>query len=140
MPLHLIITTPQGIAYQGEVAYVQLQTESGPIGVYPKHRAVVSALRPGVSTILHDGKEQFLATGTGYVEILHDTVTVLTEIAVPAADITADEADQARAKAEELRLQRHQQEDVDMTKLQADIEKEIAKVHAYTKQNPRTGA
>jgi F-type H+-transporting ATPase subunit epsilon len=51
-----------------------------------------------------DGRDEFIATGEGVIEVTADRVAILTDLAVPADRIDEAKAEEARARAE-ARLQ-----------------------------------
>ena len=69
------------------------------MGIYPQHVPLMTQMVPGEIIVRKDGRDLFIATGEGLIEVTADRVSVLTDLAV-----AADRIDEA--KAEEARPQR----------------------------------
>jgi len=83
--MNLEILTPEKKLFSGDVYGVQLPGVVGSFEVLEKHAPLVSALKAGRVKILKD-KNNHLAHFTiqsGFVEVIHNKVTVLVEGAVP---------------------------------------------------------
>jgi len=102
--LKLEIVTPEGIAYSDNVEMVGLRTVEGQIGILPNHIRLMTQMLPGEMTLRKDGQIKFLAVGEGLMEVTHDRVAILTDMAVAAETINEAEAEAARRRAE-ARLQ-----------------------------------
>ena len=102
--LNLQIVTPEGIAYSDEVEMVGLRSVEGQIGILPNHIRLMTQMLPGEMTLRKDGQMKFLAVGEGLVEVTHDRVAILTDMAVAAETIDEATAEEARRRAE-ARLQ-----------------------------------
>jgi len=86
--MNLEILTPEKKLFSADVYGVQLPGVEGSFEVLEGHAALVSALKEGKVKVLKD-KNHHLAYFTiqsGFVEVIHNTVTVLAEGA------TADES------------------------------------------------
>lgn len=92
--LKLEIVTPERKVVESEVDSVTVPTASGEVGILANHAPLISALKPGIVTILGKGTPEQLAIGGGFVEVSNNVVSVLTNSAK-----TADEADLAEARA-----------------------------------------
>ena len=72
---------------------------NGEIGFLPGHVPLVTALRPGVLTVVVGGKKRFLTVSTGFAEVEGDTVTILTDACEPLESIDAARAKKAFQEA-----------------------------------------
>lgn len=82
--MNLEILTPEKKLFSGDVFGVQLPGVTGLFEVLEKHAPLVSALKAGRVKVLKD-KSNHLAYYTiqsGFVEVIHNKVTVLVEGAV----------------------------------------------------------
>lgn len=91
--LKLEIVTPERKVVDAEVDSVTVPTALGEAGILPNHAPLISALKPGIVTIIGKGTPDQLAIGGGFVEVSNNVVSVLTNSAK-----TADEADLAEAR------------------------------------------
>ena len=99
--LRLEIYTPEKIFYSGDVAMVEYNTTEGEVGVYANHIPMTQMIAPGQMTITDkEGNKREAALHKGFVEILGDRVTILTEAVEWPEDIDAKRAEEARVRAE----------------------------------------
>lgn len=100
MPLTLEIVTPERKVLSEQVDHVVLPTEAGgEIDVLPGHIPLMTMIQPGELRYFKDGQAESIAIDKGFIEVLGDTVSVLTEAAIEVSEIdySALEAAQARA-------------------------------------------
>ena len=106
--LHFELVSPARLLFSGSVASVTIPGTEGEMGIYPGHSPVLTTLRPGVVTVTRDGgaAERIFVKG-GMAEVNPQGLTLLAEVAVPRAELTAElmakqitsaEADLADAK------------------------------------------
>ncbi|MEO6916698.1 MAG: ATP synthase F1 subunit epsilon [Chitinophagaceae bacterium] len=80
--MNLEILTPERKVYSGSVYGVQLPGEDGMFEVLEKHAPLVASLKSGRLKILKDkqmSNTSFFTIQGGFVEVLHNKVTVLVE-------------------------------------------------------------
>lgn len=99
--LKLEIVTPERKVIDAEVDSVTVPTASGEAGIMNDHAPLISALKPGVVTVVSKGNAEKLAVSTGFVEVSHNRVSVLTDVAD-----TADEIDAEKAKGERSEIEK----------------------------------
>jgi len=97
--LKLEIVTPFELVFSEAVEMVTLPAIEGQMGVYPAHVRVITELEPGEIVIRANGQERSLAVGEGLVEVTPTTVSILTDMAIPAERIDEAQAEEARARA-----------------------------------------
>ena len=98
--LKLEIVTPEAITYSQDVEFVILQGVEGQMTVLPEHVQLMTQLVPGEMIARRGGQDEFLAVGEGIVKIAAYKVSVLTDLAVAAANIDEAKAEEARRRAE----------------------------------------
>src|SRR5450432_213880 len=83
--MNLEILTPEKRLFSGDVYGVQLPGVSGMFEVLDRHAPLVSALKPGKLKVLKDKNNHlaFFDIQSGFVEVIHNKVSVLVEGAVP---------------------------------------------------------
>jgi F-type H+-transporting ATPase subunit epsilon len=78
--LTIQIVSPKGTLYDGEVNHAVFNGVLGEFAVYADHAPLISALNAGeVRCVLPDGKEESVATGSGFAEVNNDKITVCVE-------------------------------------------------------------
>ncbi|TAG08448.1 MAG: ATP synthase F1 subunit epsilon [Verrucomicrobia bacterium] len=101
MPLQLDIVTPEKTIFSDMVEHVYLPGADGEMGVLPQHAGLVTALKPGELRYAIKGKEHFLAIGSGFAEVNHSRVVVLTDSALGEAEIDEAAAEEAIKRAQQ---------------------------------------
>ncbi len=113
--MKLEIVTPEGIAYSGEVEMVTLTGVAGEMGILPGHARLMTPLTPGELVARKDGQDELLAVGEGLVEITRDRVSILTDMAVSAANVDDARTQEALRRAEARLQQRLSAEEIAST-------------------------
>jgi F-type H+-transporting ATPase subunit epsilon len=131
--LRLEIVTPEATAYSEDVDMVTLVGSEGELGIYPNHVPLLTTLKPGELRVLKGGRETFLAVGEGFVEIKHDAVSVLTDLALEASQIDVTAAEAAVARAQAAMKEDHSKEDV--AAIQASLNKALAQLHVKRRRH-----
>lgn len=116
--LTLEIVTPEGKAYSKQVEDVVLPTINGEIDILPGHQPLITVIEAGELQVGTSEGREFLAVDKGFVRILGDAVSVLTEGAIDVQKIDLSKVEEAQKRAEEA-LKRAQEEKMDP----AEIEK-----------------
>lgn len=125
----LKIVTPDGVTYESEIEQVSVPTQKGEITILPKHIPLISVLKAGEIRIVKQGEEIDLAVSTGVLEVRpNNEVYILADSAERAESIDLERAEASRKRAEELMAQKQSLEDVEFARLQAKMEKELARL------------
>lgn len=88
--MQCIVVTPERTLYDQPAEFVALTLYDGEIGVAPGHTPMIGRLGFGEMRIRREGQQtdRYYIEG-GFVEVLDDVVSVLTQRAIPAAEIDA---------------------------------------------------
>ena len=97
--LTLEIVAPGAIVYSAAVQMVTLPGCEGQIGIYPRHVPLLTRIVPGEIIVRRNGQDEFLAVGEGLVEVTGERVSIITDMAIKAADINEAAAEEARQRA-----------------------------------------
>ncbi len=76
--MYLDIITPDKVLYSGEVSAVQLPGSKGSFEVLENHAAIISSLDPGKIRVKDQEGTHFIEVSGGIVEVLKNTIIVLT--------------------------------------------------------------
>ena len=98
--LRLEIVTPAGTVYSEDVEMVTLPSIAGQMGILPRHVPLIAQMVPGEMIVRKDGRDVFVATGEGLIEVSGNRVAILTDLAIPADRIDEAKAEEARQRAE----------------------------------------
>jgi F-type H+-transporting ATPase subunit epsilon len=98
------LVSPEQVLYEGEADMVIVRTlEEGDVAFLTGHAPFLGALAIWpVELILPDGARQLFAVHGGFVEVSHDKVTILSDVAELSDYIDTERAAQARARCEEI--------------------------------------
>ena len=99
--LTLHIVTPDQ-SYSHEVDEVVLPGFEGDVGVLPGHTPFFTSLRTGQMWYRQGTEKHFLAVSVGFVEVLPDSVSVLSQVAQRAEDLDEAKAEAGMKRAEEM--------------------------------------
>jgi F-type H+-transporting ATPase subunit epsilon len=122
----LEIVTPQAIVFDEDVEMVTLPGIEGEMGVYAHHARLITQIVPGEIIVHRAGVDRFLAVGEGLVEIAGDRVAIVTDMAIPAAQIDEQAIEEARARAE-ARL-REKLSDEEVASVNASLVRSLAQL------------
>jgi F-type H+-transporting ATPase subunit epsilon len=75
--------------FSGEAQMVYAPAVMGEVGIAPRHTPLISPLKPGeVRLDMGDGKEEFFFISGGILEVQPHLVTVLSDTAIRAHDLS----------------------------------------------------
>ena len=77
--LHLEFVSPESVLFSGEVDQVDLPGAEGDLGVLPGHAPMVTLLRPGIVTIMREGRREPVVVVGGFAEMGPGGLTVLAD-------------------------------------------------------------
>nr|WKT06625.1 CF1 epsilon subunit of ATP synthase [Klebsormidium dissectum]WKT07713.1 CF1 epsilon subunit of ATP synthase [Klebsormidium sp. SEV1-VF17pt] len=92
MSLNLRVMTPIRTVWDGQAQEVILPTNSGQVGILPKHASLLTALDIGVLRVRTDTQWARLALMGGFAKIEKDRVTILVNEGERASEIDPQEA------------------------------------------------
>lgn len=112
MTLHVEVVSPQRILWTGEADMVTARTlGGGDIAFLTGHAPFVGALDIGKVTIRPaEGADEMVAVHGGFVEVSHDRVTILSDVAEVASQIDVERARAAAERAETVLRVEHDAE------------------------------
>jgi len=130
--LKLEIVTPEATVYSDDVELVTLPAVVGQIGVYPHHVPLITQMVPGEIIVQKNGRDTFIASGEGLIEVTGSRVAVLTDLAVAADRIDEAKAEEARRRAE-ARL-REKLSDEEVASVNASLARTLAQLRVKRRQ------
>ena len=95
-----IVSPDQAISH--EVDEVSLPGVEGDFGVLPGHTPFFTALRTGPMSYRQGAEKHTLIVSIGFVEVLPDSVTVISQVAERAEDLDQERAEAGMKRAEEM--------------------------------------
>lgn len=100
MALELIVVTPEGQAFHGEVEGVVLPGSEGEFEVLAGHEAFLSGLHIGEMQIHRPGETLHAAVSRGFAEVHDDKLSVMVGTCEFATEIDRERAELARERAQ----------------------------------------
>ncbi len=77
---HLTVMTPQRVVFEGSVSAMVAPGGDGRLGVLAHHAPLITTLAPGpLSITLPSGDKQCFRIGAGFLDVLRNEATLLTE-------------------------------------------------------------
>lgn len=126
------IITLSGVKFDEEVYEVILPTPDGQIGVFKDHMPLVSIATAGVIMVRRnqrdtDSKLEYFATDGGVIEIIDNTIKILSDEAVHAEEIHEQSVKQALEAAEQA--YKNAKDKVSLDKAQAMIDRQAVRLN-----------
>lgn len=139
MTVHVDVVSAEESIFAGLVEVVVVPGEMGELGIYPRHTALMTRIKPGsVRLKLPEQEEEVLIyVSGGMLEVQPSVVTILADTAIRGADLDEARALEAKQAAEEAI--RNHASDVDYAQAQAELAEAIAQLHAIQQLRRQVG-
>ena len=132
--LQLEIVTPEKMVLQEAVDEVILPGAEGELGILPEHTPLISQLQTGVLIYRQGNEKRSVFVSGGFVEVLPDRVSVLTDVSELPTEINVERAQRAREKAEkEIQASTQGDSAVDLKGAQLKLERAMARMELAQK-------
>ena len=96
------LVAPERLLFSGEVRHVVVPGTEGEFTALPRHAPLISTMKPGVVTMVDAaGQVTRIFVSGGFAEINPAGLTILAEVAVPVAELSAEAIAQRIRNAEE---------------------------------------
>lgn len=127
--LHLTITTPLRTVYTNDIDQLTVTTSVGELTILPDHIPLITTLEIGQVMVKNDGHEVYYAIDGGILEVRHNNkVVILSDRSENASEIDIERAKEALKRAEDIKNNSSDVDNVDYNKLERDIAKELNRV------------
>lgn len=120
---NLEIVTPDKKFFEGKAEMVIVRGIDGDLAVLKGRTAIATPLKIGKIRVIQGGEERIGSVVDGYITVLNDDVTIVTDAAEWADEIDVDRARAAKERAES-RL-KSVQTDINATKAEAALKRAI---------------
>ena len=101
---HVDVVSPEATVWAGEAEFLVARTTEGEIGVLADHEPVMAALTTGPVIIEHGNEKTTIGVHGGFLQILANQVTLITDRA-QIAEGGRDEATKLASELQELEEQ-----------------------------------
>jgi len=137
------IITPERTVFESEVAQATLPVTEGEVTILANHRPYIASLDSGEIILMSKNKgedeETSLFVSGGFIEFNDNNLVVLADTAERADEIDLKKAEEARARAEELKKNRINMDENDYARVAAAIQREAARVKVARKLYTKRG-
>ena len=99
--VRLEIVTPDSTVYSEIVEHVVVPTANGKIDLFQRHAPLIDRLEPADVKIVKDGKTEYLAVSSGFVEVYAEKVSIITDQAILIDEDDHEKIEEAVKRAEE---------------------------------------
>jgi len=122
------LVSPEEVLYKGEARMVVVRTlGGGDIAFEDHHAQFLGALDDWPARVkFEDGTQQWFAVHGGFVEVGHNQVVILSDVAELAHSIDVDRAQAARTRADEVLRANPDDEEAAAALRRADVRLEVA--------------
>ncbi|MEQ1526888.1 MAG: F0F1 ATP synthase subunit epsilon [Gallionella sp.] len=130
MTVHVDVVSAEASVYSGLAEVVVVPGEMGELGIYPRHTALLTRIKPGAVRIKvpDQAEETLIYVSGGMLEVQPNVVTVLADTAIRGHDLDEARALQAKQDAEEA--MKNRVSDIDYAQAQAELAEAIAQLAA----------
>lgn len=139
MTVHVDVVSAEAAIFSGLAEVVVVPGEMGELGIYPRHTALMTRIKPGSVRIKRPDQEQeeLIYVSGGMLEVQPGVVTILADTAIRGADLDEARALQAKQDAEES--MKNRTSDIDYAQAQAELAEAIAQLAAIQQLRKRSG-
>ncbi len=138
MTMHVDVVSAEESIFSGLAEVIVVPGEMGELGIYPRHTALMTRIKPGSIRIKLPNQEQeeLVYVSGGMLEVQPDVVTILADTAIRGADLDEGRALQAKQAAEEA--MKNRASDIDYAQAQAELAEAIAQLRAIQQLRKHT--
>jgi len=138
MTIHVDVVSAEEDIFSGLAEFVVVPGEMGELGIYPRHSALMTRIKPGSVRIKRPEQEQeeLIYVSGGMLEVQPNVITVLADTAIRGANLDEARALEAKQAAEEA--MKNRTSDIDYAAAQAELVEAIAQLRAIQQLRKRT--
>lgn len=139
MTVHVDVVSAEASIFSGLAEVVVVPGEMGELGIYPRHTALMTRVKPGSVRIKvpDQAEEVLIYVSGGMLEVQPSVVTVLADTAIRGHDLDEARALQAKQNAEEA--MKNRTSDMDYAQAQAELAEAIAQLAAIKQLRKHSG-
>lgn len=130
--LFLEIVTPEKAFFEGEVDNVIVRGLEGDLAILKDRTPIATPLKIGKARVITGEKERVAAVVEGYITVLDNKVTIVTDAAEWPEEIDVKRAEEAKKRAEK-RIN-SKSEDIDLTRAEAALRRAINRLHVANRK------
>ncbi|MBI5890497.1 MAG: F0F1 ATP synthase subunit epsilon [Nitrosomonadales bacterium] len=138
MTVHVDVVSAEEQIFSGLAEVVVVPGEMGELGIYPRHTALMTRIKPGAVRIKVPDQdyEELIYVSGGMLEVQPNVVTILADTAIRGGDLDEARALEAKQSAEEA--MKNRVSDIDYAQAQAELAEAIAQLRAIQQLRKHT--
>lgn len=129
--LNLEIITPERRVLSESVEEVIVPGLEGELGILPLHTPLISQLKTGILTYRQGNERKSVHVSGGFVEVLPEQVSVLSDVAERPEEIDIERARKARERAEKRLASVG--EDIDFRRAELKLQRAMIRIQLASK-------
>ena len=135
--VHVDVVSAEESIFSGEAEFAVFPGEAGELGIMPRHTALLTRIKPGTVRLKVPDSNEFetVYVSGGLLEVQPDSITVLADTAIRAADIDEAKALESKRRAEEALKNRSSE--IDYAAAEAELAEAIAQLKALEQLRKR---
>lgn len=139
MTVHVDVVSAEASIFSGLAEVVVVPGQMGELGIYPRHTALMTRIKPGSVRIKRPDQEQdeLIYVSGGMLEVQPSVVTILADTAIRGGDLDEARALEAKQAAEEA--MKNRTSDIDYAQAQAELAEAIAQLRAIQQLRKQAG-
>lgn len=137
--VHLDIVSSEAQIFSGGITLLVVTGVVGELGILPGHAPLLTSLKPGnIRIVRQNGTEELYYISGGILEVQPDSITILADTVIRAADI--DEAIAVQAKKEAERMLADKKDSADFSKALVQLARASAQIRTIKLSRRGSGA
>ena len=139
MTVHVDVVSAEAAIFSGLVELIVVPGEMGELGIYPRHTALLTRIKPGSVRLKvpNQSTDEIIYVSGGMLEVQPNVVTILADTAIRGADLDEARAMEAKQAAEEA--MRNRISDIDYAQAQGELAEAIAQLHTIHQLRRQVG-
>lgn len=130
-PMQVEVVSAAKVVWSGQADQIIARTSDGDLGILPGHSPVLAVLVPsGVEVFGSDGTREVVAVDGGFISVDHGHVSILSEYARMASEISVDQAEKELAHASKA-LEEGDPDDADARKEYSRAEAQLRAANKF---------
>ena len=139
MTVHVDVVSAEESIFSGLAEMVIVPGQMGEPGIYPRHAALLTRIKPGSIRIKRPDQveDELIYVSGGMIEVQPNVVTILSDTAIRGKDLDEARALEAKQAAEEA--MRNRSSDIDYAQAESELVNAIAQLKVIQQLRKRAG-
>ena len=139
MTVHVDVVSAEESIFSGLAEMVIVPGQMGELGIYPRHAALLTRIKPGSIRIKRPDQveDELIYVSGGMIEVQPNVVTILSDTAIRGKDLDEARALEAKQAAEEA--MRNRSSDIDYAQAESELVNAIEQLKVIQQLRKRAG-